>query len=118
MKRRTQFVTLLGVGSALLMSSAAHAQGYPGGGSSSIPGSGGGYPGGSGSYPGSGGSGGASGGASDAGSVSSSSTTTDTTMSTTTTPTTPPNTGGEPLLMSLFGSLTAGSALFLRRKLR
>lgn len=116
MKRRTQFVTLLGVGSALLMSSAAHAQGYPGGGS--YPGGSGGYPGGSsgGGYPG--GSGGASGGATDAGAVSSSSTTTDTTLTTTTTPDTPPNTGGEPLLMSLFGSLTAGSALFLRRKLR
>jgi LPXTG-motif cell wall-anchored protein len=28
-----------------------------------------------------------------------------------------PNTGGAPLLMALAGSLTAGSALLLRRKL-
>lgn len=120
MKRRTQFVTLLGLGSALLISSAAHAQGYPGGG---------GYPGGSstsgggsatmGSSSTTGGAGGANG----AGAVSNTSlnSSTDTTTATTTdtaVPSTPPNTGGEPLLMSLLGSLTAGSALLLRRKVR
>jgi LPXTG-motif cell wall-anchored protein len=31
--------------------------------------------------------------------------------------TTLPKTGGEPLMLTLFGSLTAGSALLLRRKL-
>lgn len=111
MTRRTKFASLLSLGGALLLTSVAFSQGYPGstsGGSSSTSG-------GSSSYPGS--SSGGGGGANDLGSVSSSSTTTDVTTQTSDTKTVP-NTGGEPLLMTLFGSLTAGSALMLRRKIR
>lgn len=43
--------------------------------------------------------------------------TTTTTTETTTTETTPANTGGEPLLMVLAGSLTTCGALWMRRKL-
>ena len=110
MKRRTQFVTLLSLGGALMMGSAAHAQmGNSASGSS-------GYPGGSSSMGSSSGSGGATG----AGAVNNASfnSTSDTTTASTASPSTPPNTGGEPLLMSLLGSLTAGSALLLRRKVR
>lgn len=115
MTRRTKFASLLTLGSALIVSSAAYSQ-YPGGGSSYPGSSGSSYPGSSGgsSYPG--GGGGTTGGASDMGSVDSSAvTTTDTTVTTDTT--TIPNTGGEPLLMTLLGSMVAGSALMLRRKL-
>lgn len=132
--RRIQWTIVLGVSSALLCSSVANAQDS----GSSSGGPPGGYPGGSssgsGSYPGSSssgsssgyssGGGSAAGGAgSGLGSVSNESVET-TTVTTTGTEfdsvdaTTPlPNTGGEPLLMAMFGSLIAGSALLLRRKL-
>jgi LPXTG-motif cell wall-anchored protein len=134
MTRRNQLGSLCGVGGALLstllMGTAVQAQSpsaspgagsgssYPGGSSSSS-----GYPGGGSSsgsgYPG------ASGGASTAGTVDSSTTTTTTTtidapvgdvgFETASEPL--PNTGGAPLALTMLGSLMAGGAFMLRRKI-
>ena len=128
MTRRTQLTSLLALGGALLWSGVAHSQyggGYPGGGGGGggDPGggapAGGGYPGGGGGgYPGGGGGGpAAGGGASDLSTVTNTSTETVTTDTAMVEEGTMPNTGGEPLLMSLIGSLTACGALALRRKL-
>ena len=116
MTRRTQFASLLAVGSALLVSGIAQAQppaGAPGG-----PPPGMGAPG----DPAAGGAPGAPGGTADTGAVTNDTTTvtvteTDTAAVGADETTTMPNTGGAPLLMALAGSLTAGSALLLRRKL-
>ncbi|MDF2440265.1 MAG: hypothetical protein JWN98_1249 [Abditibacteriota bacterium] len=125
--RRLQWTLVLGLSGVLVCSGTANAQ--SGGSSSSYPGgssSGGSSSGGSSSgYPGEGGMQ-AGGAGSGLGSVSNESM--DTTMTTTTTTTGAdfetvgdtaplPNTGGEPLLMAMFGSIMAGSALLLRRKL-
>ena len=107
MTRRTNLVSMLGLGSALLLSSAVYAQ-PPGG-----PGAPGGAPG---AAPG-----GAPGAPADTGVV----TNTDTLIQQQSTSSGPmleedstlPNTGGAPWLMALAGSATAGSALLLRRKL-
>lgn len=125
--RRLQWTLVLGLSGVLLSGSAAIAQ--DSGSSSSSSGS---------SYPGSSSSGSSSGGyspeggaqaggaGSGLGSVSNESLDATTTTTTTTTgddfgtvdDTAPlPNTGGEPLLMAMFGSIMAGSALLLRRKL-
>ena len=128
--RSMQWTLVLGVSSALLCGSAVNAA-DSGSGSSSSGSSSSGPPGG---YPGSSGSGSSSGYSpeggsavggvgSGSGSVNNESVETTTTTTTTgtefdTVETTPlPNTGGEPLLMAMFGSLMAGSALLLRRKL-
>ena len=108
MTRRTQFASLLAVGSALLVSGIAQAQppaGAPGGPPAGDPAAGG-----------------APGGTADTGAVTNDTTTvtvteTDTAAVGADETTTMPNTGGAPLLMALAGSLTAGSALLLRRKL-
>ena len=110
MTRRTQFASLLAVGSALLVSGIAQAQ---------PPGGPGGPPAGD---PAAGGAPGAPGGTADTGAVTNDTTTvtvteTDTAAVGANETTTMPNTGGAPLLMALAGSLTAGSALLLRRKL-
>ena len=117
MTRKTQLVNLLSLGSALLVSSHAYAQN----GASGSSGASGSMPMGSSpsmSSEGMGSGGAAGGGASvsNTGGEGVDMTTTTTTEETTTT--TLPNTGGEPWLMALSGSLTAASALFLRRKLR
>jgi hypothetical protein len=111
MTRRTQLTSLLAAGGALLVSGIAQAQ--PGG------------PPGSPGAP-SAGAPGAPGGTTDTGAVTNATDTTTVTV-TDTDPavaavgaeetSTMPNTGGAPLLMALAGSLTAGSALLLRRKL-
>ncbi len=105
MTRRTQFVTLLSLGSALLLSSHGYAQNSPSGSSEGA----GGAAGGGASVSNTETAGGAGGETADV---------TATTTTTETTETTMANTGGEPWLMALAGSLTAGSALLLRRKLR
>jgi LPXTG-motif cell wall-anchored protein len=61
-------------------------------------------------------------GASDIGAVSNETTTTTTTTTTDVDPYAAtaeplPNTGGEPLLLSMLGSMVAGGAFFLRRKI-
>jgi len=112
MTRKTQLVTLLSLGSALLVSSHAYAQNGASG-SSGVSGS---SPSMSSESMGSGGAAGGGASVSNAGSEGVDMTTTTTTEETTTT--TLPNTGGDPWLMALSGSLTAASALFLRRKLR
>lgn len=123
--RRLQWTLVLGLSGVLLSGGIANAQdsgssssssGYPG--SSSSGSSSGGYSPEGGAQAGGAGSG--------LGSVSNESVDATTTTTTTTTgddfgtaDTTAPlaNTGGEPLLMAMFGSIMAGSALLLRRKL-
>jgi len=124
--RRLQWTLVLGLSGVLLCGSAAIAQdsGSSSSSSGSYPGSSSGS-GSSGGYSSSGG-GQAGGAGSGLGSVSNESIDATTTTTTTTTgadfetvgDTAPlPNTGGEPLLMAMFGSIMAGSALLLRRKL-
>ena len=112
MTRQTRLASLLGLGAALLLTSWAQAQpGRPGGGPP-------------GAAPG-----GAPAAAGGEATVTNLDTTTTTTTSSTglggdfgtdvgaTDSTALPKTGGEPLIMTLLGSLTAGGALLLRRKL-
>ncbi len=126
MKKRTQLVVMMGLSTSML-AGAALAQGSPGmGGSSGMPGSGGGAgmsgmssSGGPSGMPGGGMSmspgGSAAGG--DAGSISNVETTETNTSTSFDDTGALPNTGGEPWMMLLAGSLTAGGAFFLRRKL-
>lgn len=120
MTRQTKLATLLSVSSALIISGIAQAQApaVPPPAPMPDPAAAPGAPG----MPGA--PGGGSSSSSGLGTVSNDSL--DSTSSTTTTTTTTgldgdtdtlPNTGGEPLLMSLMGSLVAGSALLLRRKI-
>jgi LPXTG-motif cell wall-anchored protein len=108
MKRQASLVTLFATTGALLIGSMAHAQGGPPAGF--VPPSG--PP--AGFTPPSGGPGGTT----DAGAISNTTTTTTVTDSEFATDTaTLPDTGGAPLLMALAGSMAAGGAFFLRRKL-
>jgi LPXTG-motif cell wall-anchored protein len=111
MTRKSGLSWICGLGAALLMTTAAHAQGQPPyGAGGPPPGFQGGPPGG---VPG------AAGQTADSNAIS---TTATTVTSTETTEfvddaSTLPNTGGQPLLMALAGSMLAGSAFFLRRRM-
>jgi LPXTG-motif cell wall-anchored protein len=106
MKRQTNLVALFATAGALLVGGVAHAQPPSG----PPPGF----------VPPSGPTSGAPGGTTDAGAISN--TTTTTTVTATDSAfvddtATLPDTGGAPLLMALAGTMVAGGAFFLRRKL-